>query len=406
MIAGYPTRGEAAPAAGDNRYRETFDATIRETLGQAVRIIAAEPALAIPGAAILRHQKRAAAARKRHEQEGLLVPPVMIVSVTARCNLACAGCYMHGRGGNHRAEMEPEVLASVVDEATGLGVSIVVLAGGEPLVRMEEIFCLVRAHPQVLFAVFTNGLLIDGAVADLLAGCRNVVPVISFEGSREHTDRRRGDGVYDRLLSATACLKDRNVFFGCSLTTTRENFADVTDEAFVRQMLLAGVRVFTYVEYVPMAPGTEDLVLAPEQKTELQAVLASHNRQFPALFIGFPGDEDAYGGCLAAGRGFVHVSPSGDLEPCPAAPYSDVNLAAVPLREALRSRLLNRLRETPEALTESEGGCALWANRAWVEALIGREEAPAGMPGGHAAAGGPEKGIVAVTAEHDDAMGE
>jgi len=400
MIAGYPTRGEAAPAAGDNRYRETFDATIRETLGQAVRIIAAEPALAIPGAAILRRQKKTAAVRRRHEQEGLLVPPVMIVSVTSRCNLACAGCYMHGRGGNHRAEMAPDVLASVVGDAAELGVSVIVLAGGEPLVRQEEIVCLARAHPQVLFAVFTNGLLIDDRVADMLAGCRNVVPVISFEGSREHTDRRRGDGVYDRLLSVCSRLNDRNVFFGCSLTTTRENFADVTGKTFVRQMLRAGVRVFTFVEYVPMAPGTEDLVLTPEQRTDLQAVLADRTREFPALFIGFPGDEDAYGGCLAAGRGFVHVSPSGDLEPCPAAPYSDVNLTAVPLREALRSRLLNRLRETPEALTESEGGCALWANRAWVEALIGREEAPAGMFGGHAAAGDPEKGAAAVTAEH------
>lgn len=387
----------------NNRYRETFNATISETLVQAVRIIATEPALAIPGAAILRRQKKAAAVRRRHEQEGLLVPPVMIVSVTSRCNLACAGCYMHGRGGDHRAEMAPEVLASVVDEAAALGVSVVVLAGGEPLVRHEEIFCLARAHPRVLFPVFTNGLLIDDTVAGAIAGCRNVVPVISFEGSREHTDRRRGDGVYDRLLAATARLKDRNVFFGCSLTTTRENFADVTGETFIRQMLRAGVRVFTYVEYVPMAPGTEDLVLTDEQRTALQAALAGYNRTFPALFIGFPGDEDTYGGCLAAGRGFVHVSPSGDLEPCPAAPYSDANLAAVPLKDALRSGLLNRLRQTPEILTESEGGCALRANRAWVEDLICKEESPAGLFGKYVATGDPEKRTAVVAMEHDEA---
>ena len=69
----------------------------------------------------------------------------------------------------------------------------------------------------------------------------------------------------------------------------------------------------------------------------------------------------------------MHVSPSGDLEPCPAAPYSDANLGAVPLKEALRSRLLARLREAPEVLTESEGGCALRANRAWVEEITGHD---------------------------------
>jgi MoaA/NifB/PqqE/SkfB family radical SAM enzyme len=372
-----PLRQEAGAVTGeggsiemnDRQYRETFDITIRETLGQAVRIIAADPALVIPGTIILRHQRKAAAVRTRHEREGLLVPPVMIVSVTSRCNLVCAGCYMHGRGEGS-GEMSPEVLASVVEQAAGLGVSVIVLAGGEPLIRHEEILRLARAHPRVLFPVFTNGLLIDDRVADAIAGCRNIVPVVSFEGFREETDGRRGSGVYNRLLSVCVRLKDRGVFFGCSMTATRNNLHHVTGEAFVRQRVETGARVMTFVEYVPMAPGTEELVLTPEQKKDLQVVLAEYSQKFPALFLGFPGDEETYGGCLAAGRGFVHVSPSGDLEPCPAAPYSDASLTSVPLEEALASRLLCRLREKPEYLTETAGGCALRANRAWVEDLL------------------------------------
>jgi MoaA/NifB/PqqE/SkfB family radical SAM enzyme len=357
----------------NNQYRETFNATIGETLSQAIRIIASDTALVIPGSVILHHQRKAAEIRKEHEARGLLVPPVMITSITSRCNLACAGCYMHGRQEVPKAEMSPEILASVVDQAAELGVSIIVIAGGEPLVRQEEIFRMAEAHPSTLFPLFTNGLLIDETMAGRIAQCRNIVPVISFEGFRKDTDARRGIGVYDRLLSVCARLNDRNVFFGCSVTTTRKNFNHVTSEAFVRQMTGAGARVFTFVEYVPMAPGTENLVLIHEQKVTLQAVLTDYNRKFPALFIGFPGEEDTYGGCLAAGRGFVHVSPSGDLEPCPAAPYSDANLLSMPLKEALQSRLFSRLREQPEVLAESEGGCALRANRAWVEGLIGHE---------------------------------
>jgi MoaA/NifB/PqqE/SkfB family radical SAM enzyme len=357
----------------NNQYRETFNATIGETLSQALRIIASDPALVIPGSVILHHQRKAAAVRKGHEDGGLLVPPVMITSITSRCNLACAGCYMHGRGEKPAAEMSPEILASVVDQAAELGVSIIVVAGGEPLVRQEEIFRMAEAHPPTLFPLFTNGLLIDEMLAARIAQCRNIVPVISFEGFREDTDMRRGSGVYDRLLTTCSFLKDKGVFFGCSVTTTRKNFNHVTSEAFVRQMIDTGARVFTFVEYVPMAPGTVNLVLTHEQKVTLHAVLTDYNRKFPALFIGFPGDEDSYGGCLAAGRGFVHVSPSGDLEPCPAAPYSDANLMSMPLKEALRSKLFARLREQPEVLVESEGGCALRANRAWVEGLIGHE---------------------------------
>jgi len=353
----------------DRGYRRTFDATIRETVGQAVRIIASDPALAMPAAIILHNQKKSAAIREEHEEQGLIVPPVIIASITSRCTLSCAGCYMKTRGTESRGDMSPETLASLVDQAAGLGVSVIVIAGGEPLVRKDEIFALAQAHPALLFPVFTNGLLIDNPVAGSIAECKNIVPVISFEGFREDTDTRRGSGVFDRLLSACALLKSRRVFFGCSVTITRENFPRVTDEMFIRQMLETGARVFTFVEYVPMEPGTENLILTREQKKILPVVLVNFNREFPALFIGFPGDEDAYGGCLAAGRGFVHVSPSGDLEPCPAAPVSDVNLAQVPLKEALRSRLLTRIRSEHGLLTESAGGCALRANRVWMESL-------------------------------------
>ncbi len=356
----------------DRKYRNTFDAAIGNVIHQALRILADEPALAIPATRILYHQRSAEAVRRKHEEEGLLVPPVMIASITSRCNLACAGCYMHGRH-ERPAEMSPAVLASVADQADALGVSVMVIAGGEPLVRQEEILGIARAHPRVLFPVFSNGLLIDEPAADAFAGCRNIVPVISFEGFRAETDSRRGTGVYDRLLAACSLLRDRHIFFGCSVTTTRENFDRVTGDDFVRQMIGAGARVFTFVEYVPMAPGTEQLILTQRQKEELPGLLEGCSRQYPALFIGFPGDESLYGGCLAAGRGFVHVSPSGDLEPCPAAPFSDANLNKVPLREALRSRLLRRLRETPELLAETEGGCALRANRAWVGDLMVRE---------------------------------
>ena len=344
-------------------HRRLFNATVSDTLHQALRIIQNDPALLLAGSAIVLHQRNAAARRNKYEEQGLTVPAVMIVSITSRCNLACTGCYMMGRGSKPATEMNPETLASVVDQAAELGVSVIVITGGEPLVRHEEIFRMARAHPVILFPLFTNGLLIDEMITSKIAGCRNIVPVISFEGLRQDTDTRRGNGVYHRLLMSCSLLKKQNIFFGCSVTTTRENFDRVTDETFIRQMIGTGARVFTYVEYVPMEPDTENLVLTQEQKKTLNTVMTVFNRKFPALFIGFPGDEDAYGGCLAAGRGFVHVSPSGDLEPCPAVPLSDANLATVPLKDALHSRLLSRIREEPGLLKETSGGCALRANR-------------------------------------------
>ena len=161
-------------------YRELLDASLSDTLKAALRIIASDPALVFAGMRILAWQKKAAAIRRAQEKEGLLVPPALFVSVTSQCNLACRGCYMRGTHSGPARDLDPGQLSSLVHEASGLGVSIIVLAGGEPLIRRTEIAGLARSYPRILFAVFSNGLLIDDAAAEELAGTKNIIPMISF----------------------------------------------------------------------------------------------------------------------------------------------------------------------------------------------------------------------------------
>jgi MoaA/NifB/PqqE/SkfB family radical SAM enzyme len=102
--------------------------------------------------------------------------------------------------------------------------------------------------------------------------------------------------------------------------------------------------------------------------------------EFPALFVASSASEEAYGGCMAAGRGFVHVSAEGDLEPCPFAPFSDSSVRDLPLGAALRSPFLRKIRESAVRLSESAGGCALWRKRGWLEGLL-QEQADLLGPG-------------------------
>jgi len=96
--------------------------------------------------------------------------------------------------------------------------------------------------------------------------------------------------------------------------------------------------------------------------------------KYRALFVNVPGDEKDFGGCLSAGSGFVHVSAEGDLEPCPFAPYSDVNLREKTLKEALKPPCLKAIRENDNHLEESRGSCALWTRREWVRSLLSHSE--------------------------------
>ena len=264
-------------------------------------------------------------------------------------------------------------------EAQELGVSVMLLAGGEPMMR-RRILETIDGAPEILFLLFTNGSLIDETVAVDLAKRANVVPVVSQEGGPCETDARRGEGMHRRVSEAMARLKTRKVFFGTSMTLTSRNLETATDEATIRRLMRDGCRLFYFINYVPVEPGTDDLQVSQAQVDELDRRLTEYRKRIPALFIAFPHDEVALGGCLAAGRGFVHIDARGDVQPCPFSPYADRNVQKTALRDALASPLLAAIRESDVRLDETDGRCALWKRRAWVESLRTETDDPAESP--------------------------
>ncbi len=326
----------------------------------------------------LRHflwQGQAARKRAVEEKKGVHVPPFMIYSVTRKCNLMCQGCYSR-QLHNHEPEdeLDLEKSSSLIKEAQDLGVSTILLAGGEPLTK-KGLIALTCRFPRIIFPVFTNGLLINDFLALEFKKRHNVFPIISIEGENNRTDARRGAGVHSHIMNVFKRLKEKHILFGASITVTGENFEDVTKEAFVRDLKDKGARIIFYIEYIPCAENTGHLVLTAQQRTLLTQRLMLLRKNMGILFIAFPGDEDRFGGCLAAGRGFIHVTSNGRVEPCPFSPYSDVTWSEkVSLRETLKSPLLKAIRENHGRLSEHQGGCALWENREWVEATMKANE--------------------------------
>jgi MoaA/NifB/PqqE/SkfB family radical SAM enzyme len=315
----------------------------------------------------LRWQRKAAKTREKWESQGIHVPPILVISVTSKCNLHCEGCYHQALRSQTEPEMSDERIWKLVEEAKELGISFIVLAGGEPLMR-ANILDLSKKTPEIMFMMFTNGLLINDEVLKKIAENKNVVPLLSLEGYQIDTDGRRGSGVYNVLLKAITKLKEKQVFWGTSLTLTRTNFEEVTDEKFIKQFVDSGCKFFMLTAYTPVTADTEDWVLTEEQKTQVVNIRNAFRKKYSAIFIALPWDEDEIGGCLSAGRGFVHISAEGNVEPCPFISYSDTNLKNMPLKDALQSKLLRTIRENRGELKEIQG-CALWEKREWVQSL-------------------------------------
>ncbi len=314
-------------------------------------------------------QKKSGKVRAQWEKQGIHVPPYLIASLTRTCNLRCKGCYSHAKTVNSANEMNELQWKQLFHEARELGIFVIMLAGGEPLMR-KEILSLCGQFPEILFPVFTNGLLLDKEIINMISITRNIIPVISIEGLLPETDERRGKGVFGAVMEVIDELNKEDVFYGLSITVTRENFDIVTGDTFLKTMSQSGCKLFFLVEYVPVQEGTDNLVITDLQKEQLTGMANELRRKFKGVFVNFPGDENTFGGCLAAGRGFIHVSPDGRVEPCPFAPYSDTRIGDVSLKEALKSELLEKIRENHSSLVESNGGCALWTNREWVKSLL------------------------------------
>ncbi len=318
------------------------------------------------------------ASRKRQKADaaGEHVPPFLIASITSQCNLHCAGCYSRCNHATVDAEPVRQLTAEewlrIFDEADDLGVSFILLAGGEPMIR-RDIIEAAGKHPNILFPIFTNGTFMDERYFELFDKCRNLIPVMSIEGEKETTDARRGKGVYEQLISNMNALSQRGLIFGASVTVTTQNVREVSSDAFLKKLSDRGCKAVIFVEFVPVTDDSRELAPGDEEREYLNREIERLRREHQEMvYIAFPGDEKSTGGCVAAGRGFFHINSHGGAEPCPFSPYSDINVRDTSLKEALRSPLFRALQSEGLLNDDHAGGCVLYEKRAQVEALLNK----------------------------------
>jgi MoaA/NifB/PqqE/SkfB family radical SAM enzyme len=318
--------------------------------------------------------RKATKIRQKLSEEGEHIPSFLIASITSSCNLHCAGCY--SRFNNATVDSKPvrqlstEEWLKIFREAEELGISFIMLAGGEPMLRWELIE-KAGSMPDILFPIFTNGTYLNESYLKLFDKCRNLIPVMSIEGGKENTDARRGAGIYEKLIANMEAFHERNLLFGASVTLTTENIREVTSPEFIGTLADRGCKLVIFVEFVPVTEDARHLAPGDAEREYMNKAMDELRKVYPEMILlAFPGDERADGGCMAAGRGFFHINSHGGAEPCPFSPYSDINVRDTSLREALHSRLFHALCEGDFLDDDHVGGCVLYEKRQQVEAML------------------------------------
>lgn len=266
------------------------------------------------------------------------IPWTILLDPTSACNLHCTGCWAAEYG--NKLNLSYDEIDDIIKQGKEMGVYFYIYTGGEPLVRKDDLIRLCEKHDDCVFMAFTNGTLIDEDFADEMLRVKNFVPSISLEGSKEATDSRRGDGVYDKAVKAMKLLREKKLLYGISCCYTSENYDSITSEAYWDMMIEMGAYFVWYFHYMPVGnDASVELMPNPEQRELVYRRIREQRARKPLFAMDFQNDAEFVGGCIAGGKNYLHINANGDLDPCVFIHYSDSNIREKTILEALRSPL-------------------------------------------------------------------
>mgnify|MGYP005836350413 CR=1 FL=1 len=352
-----------APTAGHRRLLTSLERAVEEN-HPSIQLIArmmdqtSRPYHAALARLFVEHAWEGYRRREQFQKEhGLFPPSFIVLSPLASCNLTCTGCYA-GAYGHQEPMLSYADIEGIIQEVQGWGSHFITISGGEPTLLWRRVpgeerglRDLAREHPDMVFLMYTNGTLITDEVAAEMADLGNVSPALSIEGYREHTDARRGDGVFDRVMSAMEILRHHKVLFGASVTYTQRNVETVASDEFIEMLMDKGCLYAWYFMYVPVGRAPDlALMVTPEQRAQMARKTYEWLTRRPIFVADFWNSGPLVGGCIAAGRpnGYLHINHRGDITPCAFMMYSTHNVhesqSATPLLDALRSEFFEHLR--------------------------------------------------------------
>ena len=155
--------------------------------------------------------------------------PVVIWNLIRRCNLACKHCYTTSADIDFPGELSTGEVFSVMDDLKGFGVPVLILSGGEPLLRADIYDIALRAKSMGFYVgLSSNGTLITQDNIDAIEAIGFDYVGVSLDGiGATHDAFRRSAGSFEQSLKGVKLCRERGLKVGLRFTLTRDNHADL-----------------------------------------------------------------------------------------------------------------------------------------------------------------------------------
>jgi heme d1 biosynthesis protein len=155
--------------------------------------------------------------------------PVVIWNLVRRCNLACKHCYSISADKDFPGELSTQEVYAVMDDLRRFHVPVLILSGGEPLLR-PDIFDVAKRAKAMGFYVglSSNGTLIDESNIGSIDEVGFDYVGVSLDGIRATHDRfRRKQGAFEASINGIRLARDRGIKVGVRFTMTQDNAHDL-----------------------------------------------------------------------------------------------------------------------------------------------------------------------------------
>jgi MoaA/NifB/PqqE/SkfB family radical SAM enzyme len=310
---------------------------------------------------------------KSRLKRGEFFPPFLYISIINSCNLRCQGCWVDVAAKQQK--IDAEAMHRLIGEAKAMGNAFFGILGGEPFMHAELIEILAR-HPDCYFQVFTNGHFITDDVARQLRRLGNVTPLVSVEGNEIISDVRRGrrEVLSQTLQGLQNCLNNK-LLTGVCTSLCQSNFQDLLTDQWIDRLIEMRVMYAWYHVYRPVGPdAAPELALTPEQQRQAREFVVRTRATKPIIVIDAYYDGQGQALCPAA-TGFTHhVSPWGDIEPCPIIQFAKESIHDPrPLREVFQHSAF--LRDFRQTAAEATRGCIVLERPDLLKQLVERHGA-------------------------------
>jgi heme b synthase len=262
--------------------------------------------------------------------------------VTRNCNLSCIHCRASATLGPHLNELDTDAGLVLLDQISEVGKPVVILTGGEPLLR-PDIFQIARYGTQkgLRMVMAPNGTLITEAIATEMAEAGIQRISISLDGSTKesHDKFRQVEGAFDGALRGIERAKQAGVEFQINTTITQQNLDEIPKIQELAEKL--GAVAHHIFLLVPTGRGKYivDQEISSDQYEEtlnwfydqrdkvsmqLKATCAPHyyrilrertREEGKSVTFKTHGLDAVTRGCLG-GTGFCFISHTGIVQPC------------------------------------------------------------------------------------------